>query len=97
MSKIQVKLFPSSFQRAGLAFLVVLICFCVVSQMLGTPTTFASLLTADTSMESVSEDFSIPQVMLEVGLTNCSLFSEKTDPSFYHPIFETLAFHPPQA
>ena len=48
-------------------------------------------------MESVSEDFSIPQVTLEVGLTNYSLFPEKTNPSFYHPIFETLAFHPPQA
>jgi hypothetical protein len=79
---------------AGLAFLVVLICFRVIAQMLGMPITLTSLFMADTSMESVCEN-SIPPVMLELGLISCSLLHEKPDPLLYHPIFETPAFHPP--
>ncbi len=78
-------------------FLIVLMCICVVAQMLGTPITLTSLLTADMSMESVSGDFSIHSVMLEVELTSHRVSYEKSDPSRYHQIFETSAFHPPQA
>lgn len=96
MPAMLLRLFPSPFRGAGLAFLVVLICFCVASQMLGTPTTLMSLLTADASMESVSEDFSIPAVLLEGALASGPLLYERTHSSLYHLIFETLAFHPPQ-
>jgi hypothetical protein len=65
--------------------------------MLGTPTTLTSLLMADTSKESGSEDFSIPAIMLEEGLTSCPLLYEKPHAALYHVLFETVAFHPPLA
>jgi hypothetical protein len=52
---------------------------------------------ADASMESGSEDFSIPSIMLEERLRNCPLLHEKTHAALYHVLFETVAFHPPPA
>ena len=94
---MSARLFPSPFRGAGSAFLVVLICFCVASQMLGTSTTVTSLLMADASLESDSEDFSIPGIMLEERLRSCPLLYEKTQAALYHVLFETVAFHPPPA
>jgi hypothetical protein len=52
---------------------------------------------ADASLESGSEDFSIPSIMLEERLRNCPLLYEKTHAALYHVLFETVAFHPPPA
>ncbi|MBH0203061.1 MAG: hypothetical protein HP496_12410 [Nitrospira sp.] len=97
MLKSDLRSFPSSFQRAGLACLVVLMCFGVVAQMLGTPITLVSVLTADSTMESVSVEFSISPAMQELGLASRLLLYEKTDPSGYHLTFESRVFRPPQA
>src|SRR6478609_5974150 len=90
------RLFPFSSRGVGLTFLVVLICFSVIVQMLGTPVALTTLLMADTSMESVCDD-SIPPVTLDLKLLNSALLHENTEHSFYSQFFETSAFHPPQA
>ena len=97
MPKSDLRSFPSSFQRAGLACLVVLMCFSVVAQMLGTPITLVSLLADDPAMESLSENLSIPSAVLERGLASRPFLYEKTGPSQHYPIFEFRAFRPPKA
>lgn len=94
MLQMDPRLFPSPSRGVGLAFLVVLICFCVIVQMLGTPVVLITLLMADTSM--VCDD-SIPPVKLDLELLSCALLHENTEHSFYSQFFETSAFHPPQA
>jgi hypothetical protein len=96
MLQTGTRLFPSSSRGVGVAFLVVLICIWVIAQMLGTPLTLTTLLTADTSTESVCDD-SIPPVKLDLELFSCALLHEDTELSLSFQFFETSAFHPPQA
>lgn len=97
MARVSLRSITHSSRRASLAFLVVLLSFCVVAHMLGTPVTLTSLLSTDGAMESVSEDLSIAQAMPETRLTSNLVLYEKLDPSLYHPIFGTSVFHPPHA
>lgn len=97
MHQIAIRLFPSSSRRAGLAFLIVLMCICVGAQMLGTSITLISLLTADMSLESASADFSIPSVLRQARLTSHRFLYGKTDHSRYQTMFDSPAFHPPRA
>jgi hypothetical protein len=89
--------FAISSRGIGLAFVVVLLCFCVVAQMLGTPVTLINLLDAKMSMELASEDLSIPSGMPITGLTSSPVLYEQTALPLYLPIFATSIFHPPQA
>ena len=64
--------FFSSSRGTGRALLVILLCICVLSQMLGTPVTLVGLLTSSIPAESVSEDFSIPPITPEPELASRS-------------------------
>jgi hypothetical protein len=78
------------------AVLVVFVCLCVVFQMLGAPVTLLGLLTSDTPVESLSEDFSIPPIMPEPGKPSRSSVSVDIQSLRHLPIFSTSVFHPPQ-
>ena len=82
--------------RAALAVMVVFVCLSVVLQMLGAPVTLLGLLTQDVPVESLSEDFSIPPSVPELGIPNRSRFNVESQPSGHLPIFSTAVFHPPQ-
>ncbi len=75
--------------------MVLIVCICVVSQMLGAPVTLLGLLTSDTPAESFSEDFSLPMTT-EPGTPSPSSLHAEFQPSFHLPIFSTSVFHPPQ-
>jgi hypothetical protein len=64
--------------------------------MLGAPVTLLGLLTSDTPTESLSEDFSIPPITLELDVSSRSSFYADFQPSPQLPIFPTAVFHPPQ-
>jgi hypothetical protein len=84
------------FEWTTAAILVFFVCICVVSQMLGAPVTLLGLLTSDTPAESLSEDFSIPPITLELDVSSRSSFYAEFQPSPQLPIFPTAVFHPPQ-
>ncbi len=83
----------------GVACVLVLLCLCVLAQMIGTPFTLLSLLNSDMLAESepISEDF--------------SAFSSSPEPERFHlfhvftefrplphlPIVPTAVFRPPSA
>ncbi|MBK8276778.1 MAG: hypothetical protein IPK92_13375 [Nitrospira sp.] len=83
-------------QGTAAVILVLFVCICVVSQMLGVPVTLLSLLTSDMLAESLSEDFSILPSTLEPGAPSRSGFHLDFSPSLHLPIFPTAVFHPPQ-
>lgn len=84
-------------RRYGLFAVVVLLCFCVLAQMLGMPVTMLALVTsADILMESVSEDFSLTPVMPEPGTSGSSSVHAVGQPAVHLPVFVTSVFHPPQ-
>ncbi len=89
-----IRLFPSC---TGEVILILLVCLCVVFQMLGVPVTLLDLLTSDAPVESLSEDFSIPPSMPEPGTPNRSRFTVEGQSSRHFPFFMTSVFHPPQA
>lgn len=97
MRRIGATSFFSSSRWTGLAFPVIFLCICVLSQMLGTPVTLIGLLTSSISVESVAEDFSIPPITPEPELASHSNFDEKREPVLHLPVFVTSVFHPPQA
>lgn len=84
-------------ERTATAVLVVFICLCVVFQMLGAPVTLLGLLTSDTPVESLSEDFSIPPSTPEPGGPNRSRFAAESQTPGHFPVFSTAVFHPPQS
>ena len=59
----------SSCWTRGVACLIILLCICVVTQMLGVPVTLIGLLNADvlTKSEPISEDYSTPSTVPEPG------------------------------
>lgn len=76
--------------------LICFVCLCVLSQMLGAPVTLLSLLTSDTPVELLSEDFSIlPLTPVPVAPSRSTSYAE-FEPSFHIPIFSISVFHPPQ-
>ena len=97
MRRIGPTSFFCSSRETGLAFLIVCLCICVMSQMLGTPLTLIGLLTSDIPVESVSEDFSIPPISPEPESASRSGLHEKGEPVLHLSVFVTSVFHPPQA
>ena len=84
-------------QGTASAVLVVFVCLCVVFQMLGVSVTLLGLLTQDTPVESLSEDFSIPPITPELGTPSHSRVTMEGQPLRHLPVFSTAVFHPPQA
>ncbi len=91
--KLTHRFFPAG---AATAVLVGFVCLCVVFQMLGAPVTLLGLLTSDTPVESLSEDFSIPPSTPEPGRPNRSRFTGETQSLPYVLVLSTAVFHPPQ-
>lgn len=89
-----IRLFPTC---TGAVILILIVCLCVVFQMLGAPVTLLGLLTSDTPVESPSEDFSIPPSIPEPGTPNRSRFTVESQFSRHFPVFSTAVFHPPQS
>ena len=89
-----IRLFPPC---TGVVILILLVCLCVVFQMLGAPVTLLDLLTSDEPAESLSEGFSIPPSTPEPSTPNRSRFTVESPSSRHFPIFSTSIFHPPQA
>lgn len=88
--------FPVSFRRAGFLFLILVVCLCVFAQMLGTPITLASVLTADQDLESASEDLLLLPSALRPILGSRIIFSAKHTPLRDRQNFEVLVYRPPQ-
>ncbi len=79
--------------------MVMLLCICVVTQMLGMPATLMDLVNSDvlTKSEPVSEDFSALSSL--TGPERPHFFRVVTEfrPVHHLPILATTVFHPPSA
>lgn len=87
--------FPSGV-RAVVGF-VLLLCICVVVQMLGMPATFMDLLSSDAlvKMEPVSEDHTTVSPSLESERPRLLPMVTESHPVRRLPILTTSVFHPP--
>ncbi len=83
-------------ERTISVVLVAVVCLCVVFQMLGAPVTLLGLLTQETPVELLSEDFSILPIAPMPGTSSAFSFHAALERSFHIPIFSTSVFHPPQ-
>ncbi len=83
-------------QGVGVVCLISLLCLCVVFQMLGVPVTLLALLTSDSPIESLSEDFSILPIMLKPRAPDHIAFSVEFQRLIYLPIVSISIFRPPQ-
>lgn len=84
---------------AGVAFLLVLLCVCVVTQMLGAPLTLLSLLNSDmlAQSEPISEDLSAFSPSLEPERPRLVQLLTEFRPLIHLPTLRTSVFHPPSA
>lgn len=85
-------------RRTGSSWLVIMLCVCVLVQMLGMPVTLLSLLTpGDMFTESICEDPSITPFVPEV--CPLSFRAPHIDGHLIRllPLFATSVFHPPQS
>lgn len=91
-----VHTFHSTYAGSGLVCLVLILCVCVVTQMLGMPVTFLGLLdSSDTLTESVSEDSSVlPSLPRPVRPSLLHLLTEYRG-ILQLPILLTSVFRPP--
>ncbi len=97
MSRFSLRTFATSSCGIGVVMLVLFVCICVVSQMLGTPVTLIDVLTSELPAESVSEDFSIPPLTPEPALATQVRLYENADSLQHLPILANSVFHPPDA
>jgi len=83
----------------GVACLVILLCVCVVTQMLGVPATLMDLLNSDvlTKSEPVSEDFSTLSSSTWPERPHLFRVIAEFHPVHHLPILVTSVFHPPTA
>ena len=79
--------------------LIVLLCVCVVAQMLGAPVTLLGLLNSDMLAESepVSEDFSALTPLPEPEGPGLLRVLSEFRPVRHLPVVITSVFHPPSA
>jgi hypothetical protein len=93
--KIQVPIRARYRSTVSLCVVLVL-CVCVLSQLLGvTVMTFGLLTSAEAVMEPVSEDLFLPPTVPELGMSRRPGVSMEFLPSFQLPVFDTSVFHPP--
>ena len=86
-----------SFQATGLACLVVLLCVCVIAQMLGAPFTLLGLMDSDilTESEPLSEDSSALSPSLEPEKPLLSHVLAEFHSVRHLPVVLTSVFRPP--
>lgn len=91
--------FHSSCRTRWAACLFILLCICVVTQILGVPVTLIGLLNADvlTKSEPVSEDFSTLSTMPEPGRPHLLSIVAELHPVPQLPVLATSVFRPPSA
>lgn len=78
--------------------MILFLCVCVLTQMLGMPITLFSLVaSSDVFLESVSEDFSFPTTVPKPRTSSAWILYTELQSSPYLPVFVTSVFHPPQA
>ena len=88
-----------SCRATAMACLVVVLCVCVVAQLLGAPFTLLGLLNSDmlTESEPVSEDFSTLSSSPEPDRSYRFRVVGEFRPVHHLPILVTSVFHPPSA
>jgi hypothetical protein len=87
------------FRGKRLACIVVLLCICVVMQMLGTPFMLLNQNTQDTSdvsTVSLSEGFTLLPTVHESERLGFLCFYQTFQPPVHSRIFSISIFHPPQ-
>jgi hypothetical protein len=91
--------FRSSCWTRGVACLIILLCICVVTQMLGVPVTLIGLLNADvlTKSEPVSEDFSALSTLILPERPGLLSMIAELYPFPQLPVLATSVFRPPSA
>ncbi len=83
---------PTGFRAA----VILLLCLCVVLQMLGVPVTLLSpSVTSDTLGASVLEGFSLPPTLPELAQLPESVLVLEIHPIVHVPILAFTLFHPP--
>jgi hypothetical protein len=95
---------PSNFQtpldacrRISSVGIALVLCVCVLSQMLGTPVTLFGLLTsADMITESVSEELSLPPTVAEPETLRLLHVNMEFDLALHLPVLSASLFHPPR-
>lgn len=99
MNEMNRMMSHASYGAAGVACVVVLLCVCVLAQMIGTPVTLLSLLNSDMRAESepVSEDLSAPSPLPELERPELLRILSEFHPIRHLPILITSVFHPPAA
>jgi hypothetical protein len=97
MSYMDRQAFYSAYRTSGLVCVVVLLCVCVVAQMIGTPVTLLSLLDSDMRAESepASEDPSALSPLPELGKPDLLRIRGEFRTIRHLPILITSVFHPP--
>lgn len=96
---------PGKFRRAGWSgprglrvIVILLLCLCVVLQMLGVPVTLLSpSVTSDILGASVLEGFSLPPTLPELALLADSVLVREVHPIVHVPLLASALFHPPLA
>jgi len=91
--------FRSSCWTRGVAYLIMVLCICVVTQMLGVPVTLIGLLNADvlTKSEPISEDFSTLSTLPEPGRLHLLSMVAELYLLPHFPVLATSIFCPPSA
>ncbi|NOT22860.1 MAG: hypothetical protein HOP22_09060 [Nitrospiraceae bacterium] len=76
--------------------MVVLLCLCIVVQMLGVPMTLLSPVgTVDTIAVSTSEGFSVPSSIPQLTPSVEMVPVIDAQPSVHVPVLDSTLFHPP--
>ncbi len=89
----------SAYHAIDVACLVLLLCVCVVTQMLGVPATLMDLLNSDvlTKSEPVSEDVSTLSSLAGPERPHFFRVIAEFDSARHLPILLVAVFHPPSA
>lgn len=97
MDKRGLNTVSSPYRAAGIACAMLLLCVCVVAQMLGIPVTLLGLLNSDmlTESEPVSEDFSALSPLPELERPGLLRILSEFRPVRHLPVLTISVFHPP--
>lgn len=85
-----------SASQGSLIGVVMVLCVCVLLQMLGTPVTLLNPSAfSDTLGASVLEGFTVPPALLSLDFSAESVPAPDVHPSVHIPLLSSMVFHPP--
>ncbi len=88
---------PLILQNRGSVCLVVLLCVCVIVQILGSPFAMvAQDTTTDVLRITLSEGFSLPEIAFELETRSRPCLREEFVSVTHLPVLPKSVFHPPQ-